>query len=390
MKVNKNKTNPAINKIDSLGSEDDKASKNGKFYLSGQKYMLTYKHHLDKADMEIFLEDIVGCPLKFFRAAWENGDEVTPYEHTHILVDFGKRFQTTDCRKFDIDYITDDVNEVIHPNIKNVGTKGHWEHCLNYLAKEDPANEDLLSKPNYVDGILKCKTATDAIRQFAKEPGQISGVLQAFKLKPNAIAVDRTNEFVRWQLQAKERFERLPPLPSPIIDSVEDWDKPFNFPSGHDRKIIVFHNPLGMDGKTFVCKQLMVHDPVKYFMVSGVAQMYHFSTQLQGAFESGWSGDTLLINLSRSAADYKIYDPLEAARDGVITSSKYAGKTLLWDSVNLVMMLNWMPNLRAMTWDRWEIYSIHPQFKTLVPMTYEDGLSILDAEHDARHLDNNF
>ena len=312
-----------------------------------------------------------------------------PYPHTHVLVDLERRFQTTNCRFFDLDVNVLGNSEAIHPNIKCVGTKGHWDNACTYLAKEDPENRDLLVKPNFITGILECATSQEALLKFAKKPGDVAGVLQAHKLRPAFGCLDRTCEFARWQVQLKGILEERGPIchpPTPLVDP--DWTLPFVFKSGNDRKIIVIWDPIGKCGKTFFCKQLMVHDPRKYLMLQGISCVRDTATVIAGALQNGWLGDTVLINLTRSSADHKIYDPIEALRDGCITSQKYEGRTMLWDSANLVMLSNWMPKLSSMSKDRWEVYSIEKHLKTLVPMSFTEACDVYTNEVDARHKAN--
>jgi len=128
-----------------------------KWRLYAQKLMLTYKTHVDKDAMREMIETKTKRPgLKFLRIAHETADSQNPYLHSHVLVDLESRFQTTNCRFFDI--IDEESGETIHPHIKIVGSYQHWENSKNYIAKEDPEHADLLTKPSWVDGVLRCET----------------------------------------------------------------------------------------------------------------------------------------------------------------------------------------------------------------------------------------
>lgn len=120
---------------------------------------MTYKSHLPKDEYIQWLSAKAHLVLAFCRVAHENGDECQPYAHSHVLVDFGKIFQTRDEHFFCWDWkphqngwancgITTKYPEVdscgrIHCNIKFLPSRRAFEDAKIYIAKEDPANADL-------------------------------------------------------------------------------------------------------------------------------------------------------------------------------------------------------------------------------------------------------
>lgn len=109
-----------------------------KFRLQNQRILLTYSGHLDKLEYVAWITSKIKYKPVFIRLAHETGDN-GDYLHTHVLIDFGKSFQTRSCRYFDYQ---GDI-EVLHPHIKTIKTKIHFENAMVYLSKEDPENADL-------------------------------------------------------------------------------------------------------------------------------------------------------------------------------------------------------------------------------------------------------
>lgn len=118
-----------IKKEEDLLVELDKVDES-KFSFANHKVMLTYKTHLNKDEFTAFLRGLVP-DLKKIYIAHENGegDSITPYEHTHSVIDFGKRFQSKNVRIFD--FIG------IHPNISKITSPRSWKKACKYICKED-------------------------------------------------------------------------------------------------------------------------------------------------------------------------------------------------------------------------------------------------------------
>jgi len=102
----------------------------------------------------------------------------------------------------------------------------------------------------------------------------------------------------------------------------------------------------------------MEKEPWRFLTLQGISQARDISSQIEKALESGFNGDTILVNITRQAADYKIYNSIEILCDGLITTEKYIGKTSIWKCKNVVIFTNFMPNIAAMSIDRWEVYNV--------------------------------
>lgn len=304
-----------------------------KFRLANQHLLLTYKSHLDKKMvMEVFKD------AKRVEIAHENGkdDPDTPYAHTHIYVDWGKIFQSTRPEVFDMK-VTDEKGEVeiIHPNIAPIKGRNGVEKVLNYLSKEDPECSHLKkkeAKATLASVIWACKTKQEALA-LCEKPSDATGILALYANRPTQIEEDK---FVPlpWQATLLKELEKKP----------------------DDRTIRWIYDFKGGCGKTRLAKWM--HKTKRAYMVKALGGQYHTAPIIMGALEGGWDSRILLVDLTRSCEDHAIYDALEAIKDGIITSTKYMGKTVDFDSPHVVVFANFLPEYDKLSHDRWIIWNI--------------------------------
>lgn len=366
--------------------DDLEQAKEGKeFRIQNKRLIVTYKTHIDKITiLEFFTAKAAtkNIKLKFCRSAHESADIKNPYLHTHVVIEFEPAFESRNCRIFDIT-----TTEIIHPNIGKCKTNIHFENCKRYLAKEDKENADLLTETkSIITQILECDTPLDALKKHCTDPNRAPGIILIHKYKEKPI-IDNTHKFKRWQIEMKEILDtsKLQDIEE-IIDVPRDqWNTtPFEWPCGPDRMIDVIYNPKGGCAKSKFIKWLVASNPKKYLGLQGVANIRDASTIIESAIENGWEGDTILINLTRQCADYKIYTALEAMRDGMMTSMKYRGKSFEWEMNNMVIFTNFMPNLTAMTTNRWKIRGLNPKYQTLYDIPLAQAILIYNSEKEAR------
>lgn len=289
--------------------------------------MLTYSGHLDK---QVYIEWIQGktkTNMKFIRLAHETGDEEINYEHTHAVIDFGKRFVTESARFFDF--------ENVHPNIKKILDKKHWDNAVTYLFKEDLENLDLkIEKTNLVDAVWNCDTLQGAL-SMAKKPSDAMGLSCIYKAKKREIK----------------------PLHLELYPWQQDCEK-YCFGPVNDRKIRVYYDPKGGKGKTKFIKYMMSNYPEKCLFFTAI-NYRDTAFAIKAAIDNGWGGDTILINLSR---DYEgrdsIYSIMESMKDGMITSNKYEAGSVLFDDCHVVLMTNFEVDKSRCSLDRWDIVEL--------------------------------
>lgn len=337
------------------------------FRLHNQKLLLTYKTHIDKKLFVSWLKKKTNRNLKWIRIAHENADPNNPYEHSHVLVDFGKPIDTKNCRYLDY--------EDIHPHIQLVTTIPHWNNAKKYLGKEDPDNADL-KQLNIYERVSECETIQDALA-LCKEPGQANGIVTLWNHRQNTVEkIDRREFFTRWQRQLyfilmknynltdnwiKEKYSGIDfsngiDYTDEQILELRGIKKPWK--SGKDRKIMVIYDPLGCNAKTELGQACVDAEPKRFQMFNNIGSLRDVATNLADMVARGWIGETLFINIARTCEDHKIYKTIEAVRDGKVTVEKYTGGTCEIKLKYMVMILNFMPKLNAITTDRWDIKTI--------------------------------
>ena len=104
------------------------------FRLQNKKIHLTYKSHIPPEAWLSWLSKVKDIKIESYSIVHEKGNILTPYDHTHILINFGYTFQTRNSRYFD--WKNPITGENIHPNIKIVKTANHWKNVIVYHYKE--------------------------------------------------------------------------------------------------------------------------------------------------------------------------------------------------------------------------------------------------------------
>jgi len=308
-----------------------------KFTFANQKVMITYKTHIDKKRVVAFMNELNKSECKFIRCAHENGDENHPYPHTHVLIDFGKRFQTKNCRIFDIDEI--------HPNIAPVKTKSHFANAKKYLAKEDKENADLLvetEEKNLPQDVWECKTIQEALEKNAKKFSDVSGIVQLYKMKD--FGEQETDDIKprEWQVTAEK----------------------FISANRNDRSVFWLWEERGNIGKSVLISYIeQLYTDRKCLVLTDFGRMTDTANIVQQKVEAGWTCDYVLVDLKRSMRDRdSIYPVLEAFKDRRFTNMKYMGGTIrLRKSPIVIVVANWPPREDALSIDRWKIVRLAPE-----------------------------
>lgn len=303
--------------------------KDGKFTFANIAVFLTYKTHLPKAELRK-----MACfgDAKEWYAAHESGDKSHPYPHTHVYCRWNGKRITESARFFD--WIGTD--SVIHPHIRVPTTEKHRKNCKRYLAKEDPECAALADdEPSVIKGIWDCPTVGDALLKHAKTPASVPGVVQAYKYKPRTPPRTRLPDR-EWQTSLIQELTKLP----------------------DDRTVVWYYDPVGGSGKTTLCRYLTVAHPNKFLVLNALGGDRDAATIIIGALENGWDGFCLFVDLSRSCEDKQIYSPIEHIKDGAMTATKYAGRSMVFDHPHVVVFANFLPNVLKLSLDRWDIREI--------------------------------
>ncbi|AUM61736.1 Rep [uncultured virus] len=296
-----------------------------KFQIQNQRMILTYtgKHFIKKEYIAWLSLAFPKHEIKFVRCAHETCP-TTKNPHTHVGIDFGKRAQITNVRKLDYDGI--------HPNIRCCSGAAHWSNILNYLGKEDPENEDL-QKGRTARKIWACSNVQDALQVM--DPESATAALVLWNNRPeNKIEIDEPDK--EWH---REFFQMVTPS---------------------NRKVDWIFDKKGNTGKSWLCKWLMFREEKDWYVVKGMKSAKDFATIMEAAIGHwGKNRGNLAFDLPRSNEEYdSIYTCLEMARDGMVTTSKYMGKTIGFRIDRVVVFANFGPKMKKMSMDRWRLWEI--------------------------------
>lgn len=372
----------------------------GQWRFQNRRAFFTYKEwHDHDILMDFFARKFNNKTITFFRSARETGDKQHPYRHTHALVEWSGIVQTTNPRFFDIElkkmhekHLVMVTCDTIHPHIRLVKTEQHFFNCKVYLGKEDQANEDLKElKASFAYRLQQCKSEKDVVFSVSR-PGDIPGALVAYNLlrQDNRVKCALGPEhFRRWQVgrwkwlnkQLNRVFvpNEVPDLPikewRQLVDGELKWAKiPGDKVDRRGRNVNVFWGPNGGDGKSIWAKVVTATLPTKVIVVNGIPPSYHLATFLQTAVKNGWDGSVIIFNLTRTVADCKktMMASLEMAIDGLVTALKYMGGVVSYEPKAIILLTNFIPDLRTMSPDRWRVWYIESRESEAVKLTPEE------------------
>jgi len=396
---------PAETDIDSLpdrGPMPGEPSRERSRAFNNTSMTITYKTHIPKDEYKKwFIEVIVprysdeGNEVLFLEMAHETGDKENPYLHTHVV--YKTMYPITTRDQFALDW--DDI----HPNWAYINSQKHWSNATRYLAKEDPDNA-LLKRGDTQEWkvtVERSKNVAEALRNTRCRPGDVQGIItyHGIVTKPEIAPRLSPANFHRWQVELyeimNENSKVRPPLPRIVDPANRNKREVIPIPglaAAYDpasRTIGLIVDAKGGAGKTQFIKALHYHEPDRFLVVQGIPQLKDFGTQVQEAQSSGWNGDAILFNLTRTQVDYKVHATLEASIDGFITAVKFKGGTVLFEPRNIWVFANDIPDLMKVTTDRWRIFTVWADFKKelmswLEPLPFADAMVMREANHQAR------
>jgi len=304
-----------------LTDAKDVETEGKRFRIQNQRFFLTYKTHLVKEDVASFFGE---KNVKECICAHERADESSPYEHTHVYIDFGRNYQSTNARVFDF--------SGIHPNIKVIRSGKHLENIWAYLCKEDKTNEHLLgriTKKTLFDTVAACKSVQEVMR-MATKPNDAMGLCALYALRDRE-QVEIKPLSQEWQLELATELEGKP----------------------HNRKIIWYYDAVGGTGKTEFSVYMQASKLAT--VMSQLGGDRDSGQLIETARDNGWDGKVIIIDIPRQGEHRSIYSPLEAIKNGLVTNVKYRGGTTTYPCPHLVVMANFLPRIHEMSLDRWDV-----------------------------------
>lgn len=296
------------------------------FRFQGQRVMLTYQSHLPKEAFKEWAEGVLKSPT--VHVAHETSDTEAAYDHTHVIMEWPKCFQTRDCRKFDY--------EDIHPHIKPITSREHLMNAYKYLCKQDHSCDYLLELRTsaFSRSVWSCHTLQEALGKVEK-PADVLGTIAMFKNKPADDPPMETLETPRpWQARLLSLIAGNP----------------------DDRTIVWILDTRGGAGKSRLCRYL--EDRREAIVLTGISNPRDIAQILRGRLDRGENPRVIIADLSRSYETRDIYNTLEMLKNGRMDSPKYEGVSLRWRPGHVIVMANFAPDTSKMTEDRWRIISV--------------------------------
>lgn len=305
-----------------------------KFRFKNQKVMLTYKTWINKEEFRKWV-CYHFCEPKTIYIAHECGknDPITPYEHSHVVMDLGRAFDRTDVRLFDFNGI--------HPNISIIDKIINWKRACKYICKEDKSvTLNDVDRFNATTSVWENRSLTEALERCRLQ--DVNNTIALFKNRPIELPEPEIeeDEFFSWQ---KTMWEII-------------CKKPDN------RSVMWLFDKKGNSGKTVFAKWCCLKHPDKCIMMNNVGRISDFSMNLQNFQEKGWRGDVCFLNLSRSYSDRtNIYEACEIIKDGYITCTKYQGGCTWLPAMHVIVMSNFLPQTDKLSEDRWRFFTINEE-----------------------------
>lgn len=335
------------------------------FRCTAQYLLLTYKSHLPKQDYIAWFKTQVNRPDAWIRLAHETGDKKCPYNHTHVVVDLGKRPNIKNVHKFcykNPNLAPDKVDKcgAIHPNVKTLNGTKALQDAKVYIAKEDPENKDLERSNNeehakgakLVERIQNATSVNVALRGNLRKLSDAAGIIQIYSMR----GLGQRN------IEIPQKPDR--PWALELLEQVENKECPKG-----DRKIIWYCDHEGNAGKTLLSKYLARtyndESGFDWLLMGAMQDEKEANNQVVVASGQGFRFKGFILDLTR-ANKYrkKCYSYLEAFKNGQITSTKYQGGNVAWNTPWVIVMANFWPQVEELSKDRWDIRRINAQTYT--------------------------
>lgn len=252
-----------------------------------------------------------------------------------------------------------------HAHLENA--KGNAKHNINYVSKGDMSKdiwdelkknkEDPTTHPTY--GLNAEVTEVGVRPKTAASKGEnIYEAMQSY-IAENA---GRLNEYdmsasnYEFMCKHEDRFNTI--LQQDINDSITcdvqlwPWQQAVkDYWIDRDvgnRRILFIVDEVGNAGKTILSRYCLVHRPGTQILRMGrVADMAHAINN---------HNDLFFINIPRTKMEMINYETLEDLKDGMVWSPKYKSMMKMFrTSPNLIVTMNSMPNMEALSQDRYVI-----------------------------------
>lgn len=214
-------------------------------------------------------------------------------------------------------------------------------------AKGDPnQNYDYCSKDgNYLELGVRPKSQKEK-GQLATERWE-SARLAAIEGRFNDIPADL---YIRYHSAIRRiHEERNVPIPTNLIEELRPWQRILKEELEgpvHNRKVIWYHDAIGNTGKSAMADFIV-------FRLGGFKIPMGKSVDLAYALPD--NPKIIVFDLVRKMEDHVNYGFMEACKNGSVFSPKFHSKMRYFPQPHVVIFSNFMPDMRALSEDRWDI-----------------------------------
>ena len=127
-----------------------------------------------------------------------------------------------------------------------------------------------------------------------------------------------------------------------------------SLPSDDDRKIIWYVDLDGGSGKTAMARFILANFGERALYLCGGST----KDILHQVVKHKRDPEVILFNLARSQEGKLAYNALETIKDGLVQSGKYEGGMRMFAPPHVIVFANWMPDVAALSQDRWTIRTL--------------------------------
>lgn len=142
-----------------------------------------------------------------------------------------------------------------------------------------------------------------------------------------------------------QRFGELRPWQKEALKRIQEQN---------DRQIMVIINPRGNEGKSWLLGALWERGLAHVLYVESVASVIKDTASLY--IDQGYR-DIIVIDIPRTSKwTPEMYESLERIKDGLVRDPRYNNRTVNIRGVKIIVTTNYVPNVRKLTKDRWDVY----------------------------------
>lgn len=119
----------------------------------------------------------------------------------------------------------------------------------------------------------------------------------------------------------------------------------------HTRTIHWYYDTIGGVGKTTFTKHLVLQNDA--IVLSGKAADMQYAITCMKV-----KPKTIIIDIPRTAEQFLSYGGIEAIKNGMFFNTKYESKMVVFDNPHIICFANFLPQMDAMSADRWHIVNV--------------------------------